>query len=265
VVHRPLLLAPRGGGRSKGGVASGAGKPESAAPIHQGSSVAGASTAEVIPSAWYLVAWPLLVTDPTPDGTLGQQLHGTENPETADRILVWNAASQAFQMAWFCGGTTCEGWGAPWANHWLAQDYSPTPLTLPPDAGFWLENRSGAGESLSISGVVAETDRTVQVGAGWQLLGSAIPLARSLDAAGFPATNSDSPETADQIYYWDAGNRSYRSAWFCGGQACLLNVGQDYVNHWLAGDYSLSDIVLEPGHGFWYLNRHTSFTWTNHR
>ena len=39
--------------------------------------------------------------------------------------------------------------------------------------------------------------------------------------------------------------------------------GEPYANHWLANDYSPTDIVIQPGHGFWYQNRHQAFTWIN--
>lgn len=208
---------------------------------------------------WYLLAWPLLVYDATLEEALGPQLHGTESPDTADRVLVWDGVNQSYHTAWFCGGPLCKSWGEPWANHWLAEDYSRSTLTLPPDTGFWIENRSGGAEALSVAGDVADADRSVPVGTGWQLLGSAIPISRGLDDAGFPATDGGSPETADQVFYWDASTQEYRSAWYCGGPSC------EWTNGWLNDNNLPTDIVLEPGHGFWYLNRHASFNWVNPR
>jgi CSLREA domain-containing protein len=215
-------------------------------------------------TGWNLLSWPLLPPDITLDGVLGNQLHGTDSPLTADRVLAWDGDSQAYASCWYCGGPVCEAWGEPWANHWLANDYSQCSLTLPPDSGFWVQNRSGGTEALIVAGQVAEADRSVPVGENWQMLGSAFPDARPLDDANLPATGTDSPLTADRVLYWDADVQAYRSAWFCGGPVCE-GWGEPWANHWLANDYSQTDIVLQPGHGFWYQNRHDSFIWLNPR
>ncbi|CAG0970195.1 hypothetical protein ANRL4_01203 [Anaerolineae bacterium] len=213
-------------------------------------------------SGWNLVTLPLLPSSVTLDQVLGRQLHGSDNPETADQVLVWNNAPQSYESAWFCGGPVCESWGEPWANHWLANDYSLSPLPLTPDTGFWLQNRSGTAETLIVTGTVATVTRTVVVGTNWQLLGSAFPTSKPLDSANLPAVGTDSPETGDQVFYWDGVTQSYKSAWFCGGPICE-SWGEPWANHWLASDYSPTDIVLEVGHGFWFLNRHGPQAWLN--
>ncbi len=209
---------------------------------------------------WNLISWPLIPSDISINNIIGDQLNGTEDPTTADRILVWNELTQTYQAAWFCGGPVCESWGEPYYNHWLATDYSQSTLTLPADEGFWVHNRSGAMEILRIVGEVSEIDRTVQVGSGWQMLGSAFPGARNLDKANISATGTEDPQTADRILYWDKTTQTYKSAWLCGGSVCET-WGEPYYNHWLALDYSPSDIILQPGHGFWLQNRHNPFTW----
>lgn len=213
-----------------------------------------------VSAGWNLLSWPLLPADTTLDAVIGSQLHGTDDPLTADRILVWDEESQSYSSAWFCSGV-CEDWGEPWANHWLANDYSSSPLTLEPDTGFWLQNRSGATESIMLLGDVATSARSVSVASGWQTLASTFPDARSLDSLKLPATGTDDPLTADRILVWDADTNSFTSAWYCGG-ACEA-WGEPWANHWLANDYSSSPIVIQPGHGFWYQNRHDPFSWDN--
>jgi hypothetical protein len=128
--------------------------------------------------------------------------------------------------------------------------------------GFWIENRSGTIKSVTLVGVENTADRQVTVGSGWQLLGSTSLNERILDEANISATGTDDPLTADRIVYWDAPSQSYQSAWYCGGPICE-SWGEPWANHWLANDYSPSEINLLPGHGFWYENRHSGFTWTN--
>ncbi|HSG15234.1 MAG TPA: hypothetical protein VLE70_02780 [Anaerolineae bacterium] len=211
---------------------------------------------------WNLLSWPVLPADTALDAVLGNQLYGTHSQETADRVLVWSGDSQSYEAAWYCGGPICESWGEPMANHWLAADNSQSTLTLEPDSGFWIQNRSGITETLAVVGDVAEGDRLVPVGQNWQMLGSAFPVAKPLDSANLPDTDSDSPDTADRVLYWDAASQRYRSAWYCGGSICA-GWGEPWANHWLAQDYSPTDIVLEPGHGFRYQNRHDGFVWLN--
>jgi hypothetical protein len=213
----------------------------------------------IVPN-WNLLSWPLIPFDISLDNLLGTQLYGTEDPTTADRILLWNEVTQAYQSAWFCGGPVCQSWGEPYYNHWLATDYSQSTLTLPADDGFWVQNRSGNNEVLVIVGGVSETGRTVQVGSSWQMLGSAFPSARNLDAANITATGTEDPQTADRILYWNQTTQTYQSAWLCGGPICET-WGEPYYNHWLALDYSLSNISIQPGRGFWLQNRHGPFSW----
>jgi hypothetical protein len=215
-------------------------------------------------SGWNLLSWPLVPITTTLDGLLGDQLYGTADPQTADQVLVWDGVTQSYDSAWFCGGPACAALGPPWANHWLANDYSPSPLGLPADSGFWLQNRSGLTETLVIVGGVAEVDRSVSIGTNWQMLGSAFPFSKPLNSAELPATGTDDPQTADQVFYWDAASQSYSSAWFCGGTNCE-SWGPPWANTWLANDYSPSTITLQPGGGFWYQDRHTPYAWTNRR
>ena len=213
---------------------------------------------------WNLLSLPLVPVSGTLDSIIGSQLYGTDDPQTADRVLVWDGASQAYDSAWFCDGSICESWGEPWADHWLANDYTPSEISLPADAGFWVQNRSGVTEYLVVVGEVAEADRTLVVGENWQLAGMAFPAGRPLEEANLPAIGSYDPQTADRVLVLDAATQTYQTAWYCGGPVCE-SWGELWANHWLANDYSPSDINLQPGMGFWYQNRHAPFTWNNLR
>ncbi len=215
---------------------------------------------------WNMLSWPLLPYDVSLDEVIGEQLFGSDSPLNADRVLFWDGDSQGYTSAWFCGGPSCEGWGEPWANHWLANDYSQSPLTLPADLGFWVQNRSGTTETMVLVGQVAESDRSITVNLDWQMLGFAFPAPadRPLDDSNIPAVGADNPLEADRILYWEAATQTYGSAWFCGGPSCE-SWGEPWVNHWLANDYSQTDLALHPGHGFWYQNRYSPFAWVNPR
>jgi hypothetical protein len=215
-----------------------------------------------ITPGWNLLNLPLLTTDVRLDQIVGVQLSGTHDPQTADRVWVWDGDSQTYTSAWFCGGLVCESWGEPYANHWLDNSYNPSPIILDPDQAFWIQNKSGVPETLVLFGDVAETDRTVLIGQGWQMLGSAFPIEKTLDETNIPANGTEDPLTADRIWVWDAETQAYQSAWYCGGPICE-SWGPEYYQHWLANDYTPTNIVLEAGHGFWYQNKGGLFVWNN--
>ena len=210
---------------------------------------------------WNLVAWPVLPPDTSLDGTLDAQLYGTADPLTADQVFAWDGDTQAFTTAWFCGGADCLSiWGPDFYNHWLADDLSYSTLTLPADSGFWLVNLSGGDETLSVVGSVADSTRAVTIGTGWRMLGRTFPTAQALDEAGLAGHGAADPLLADTVLYWDAALQSYQSAWLAGGPDCEPLWGE-LCGHWLADDLTPTTIVLEPGHGFWYLNTGAAFTW----
>ncbi|MGB0387107.1 MAG: CARDB domain-containing protein [Ardenticatenaceae bacterium] len=209
---------------------------------------------------WNLLAWPLLPADSSLDGVIGTQLSGTDNPLTADRILAWDAQSQSYSSAWFCSGP-CEAWGEPWANHWLANDFSNSPLTLNPDLGFWVQNRSEVTQTLTLVGSLGHEVRLVSMGSNWQLVGSTFPESRTLNQLSLSATGTDSPLTADRILTWDPVTQSYQSSWYCSGPCEAW--GPPWANNWLFNDFSSSTVAIQPGHAFWYQNRHDAFMWNN--
>jgi len=94
------------------------------------------------------------------------------------------------------------------------------------------------------------------------MLGRAFPTARALDEAGLAGHGAADPLLADTVLYWDAALQSYQSAWLAGGPDCEPLWGE-LCGHWLADDLTPTTIVLEPGHGFWYLNTGAAFTWND--
>ena len=217
-------------------------------------------------SGWNLVSWPLLVYDAALDSVLGAQLHGTDSPNTADVVTVWNPSSETYTAGWYCGGS-CDVYGEPYVNHWLADDYSHSTLALGPDMGFWILNRTGATETLRIVGGVEEGTRSVSIGKGWQLLGRAfpeLPTGSPLDVANLPAVGTISPVESDTVQAWDPASETYKTAWYCSGSECQQWL-PDFTNRWLDENYAPTDIELRPGYGFWFLNRHEPATWVHRR
>ena len=206
----------------------------------------------VLLPGWNLVSAPILVQQTGLDAVLGAQLHGSDSPSTADRVFAWDAASQTYASAWFCDA---PDWGSDYHHHWLS-GYSQTTLTLGPDIGVWIQNRTAGVEIVVVAGPIASEDRQITLVEGWQLIGNAFPAGRGLDALQIPAHGSDDPSTADRIFTWDPATQSYQpSAWFCN-----QDWGEEYQNHWLTG-YSQTALQLLPGQALWYQHRDTGIEW----
>lgn len=102
-----------------------------------------ARTATITSGNWQMLG----STFPVAKGlnNLGFTPYGSTSSATADVVQTWNADTQSYTAAWYCGGAKCESWGAPWANQWLDDNYAVSTLTITPGAGFWYQNRSGSG------------------------------------------------------------------------------------------------------------------------
>jgi hypothetical protein len=205
-----------------------------------------------IASGWNMVSLPLVPGATGLDDVIGDQLTGTCDSATADRMLAWNPTTDEYEMAWYCD---CDAWGEPWDNHWLT-DFDQTSLTFEPDVGVWIQNRSGAAQIMAMTGIASSVNREVQVDTDWQMLGSAFPVPVALDNAAIPATGTCDSATADRVLVWNPSTEEYEMAWYCDCDAW----GEPWDDHWLTG-FDQTSIQLESGKGMWYHNRHTPFTW----
>ncbi|MCB0036707.1 MAG: hypothetical protein KDE51_21895, partial [Anaerolineales bacterium] len=208
---------------------------------------------------WNLVSLPVVpVGDTSLDSLIGTQLNGTGSAASADMITVWNADSSQYVNSWFCAGE-CTAWGEPWANHWLLNDYSSSTIELDAGMGFWVQNRTGETELFSVFGAISTAAVETPVAAGWNMLGSSFPQARSLDQLGFQANGTNDPLTSNEIRYWNADTQTYETAWFCNCPEWA-----EWHNKWLDSSFAVVDITIEPGTGFWYNNRvGGAFIWSN--
>jgi len=205
-----------------------------------------------IAPGWNMVSLPLLPGVTALDDVIGDQLTGTCDSATADRLLSWNPETQEYEMAWYCD---CDPWGEPWDNHWLT-GFEQTSLTLEPDVGVWIQNRSGVTETIVLVGDISAADRTMYIEPGWQMAGSAYPVPVALDDAAIPATGTCDSATADRVLFWNTETQEYEMAWYCDCDAW----GEPWDDHWLTG-FEQTSIQLVPGKGAWYQNRHNPFTW----
>jgi hypothetical protein len=199
-----------------------------------------------------ILSLPLLPGSTVLDDVIGDQLTGTCDPATADRMLFWDAEARQYEMAWYCD---CDPWGEPWDDHWLTGVVQ-TSLTLEPGGAAWVQNRQALTETLSVVGDLPSTGWVTQVVPGWQMIGLPYPISVALDDTAIPAVGSCTPTAADRVLRWNTGTQRHEMAWYCD---CDL-WGQPWDDHWLTG-LAQTSIQFDPGEGIWFHNRHDPFTW----
>lgn len=189
------------------------------------------------------------------------QLTGSDNPGTADRVIVWNPIAGTYKYYFKLAGT-----GDPQLDgHMLDEDTAEiaTNAYLLAGDGFWIQSRATSNQTVVLKGEVPNngvaTNAIVQgfnqIGfpfASEQVVGSNTAFYAS------GALGTDNPNTADRIIFWDPTTSTYKYNF-------LLDVGAGGM--WFdedTGDVSLQKFEL--GKGAWYQRRGTStFQWQESR
>lgn len=191
-----------------------------------------------------LISLPLLATNTALADIFGNALTGSSNSLTADRVMVWTGCG--YELAWLVGGT-----GTEFDGQWVNEDGSGvSDLCIAPDQGFWVEIRQGHPESrLTFCGlIVPDSCRTIELTAGFNLLGSCFPVPVSLQNSKLREngviTGSSNAQDSDRILSW-AGSY-YDIAWL------LDNTGTQYDGTWFNEEGTdTTSIRFEPFKSFW--------------
>jgi hypothetical protein len=177
----------------------------------------------------YLISLPVIPFDTSIDSVFGHQLtEGT--PGTADKAYgsVGGTWPQAFLNA------TTHAWAG-------------TLTTIEADQGYYIViNSANPSKAVSVAGKISNTDRSISLSNGSNLVGSAFPVSVPLNSAGMTAANGfteGTPTTGDKAY------ESVGGAW---PQAFLNN-----TNHSWTGTFT----TLEPGYGFYIILNGSGTTW----
>ncbi|KPA17795.1 secreted protein [Candidatus Magnetomorum sp. HK-1] len=205
---------------------------------------------------WNLITVPLVLNSYLLDNVIGEQLPGGCFQNLSNMVLYFNASTQKYEKAWFCGN--CN-YGDAFDNHWLKNDWSPSDLTLELGKGAWLLNRTGDSQSFSITGQTLDEDISINIETGWQILGIPKNLPVNIGDIGVPAAGDCYESSADRIQSWNPVTQNFTKIWFC---ECNDTGWEPFTNRWLNKNYSQSNFVLNPGEAVWFKNEHSSFTWT---
>jgi hypothetical protein len=183
-------------------------------------------------------------TNQTVEGMLGIQLVGGERPELADRLYLFDTASQTFKVF---ARNTSDG-GVHRVTDWSGVSTNPV---LPVGQAFWIQSGASAlsNRDVTIVGAVVSvmTQQTAIV-RGLQIIG--YPFSTDADMRTWGLTNGTAgrqPALSDMVIKWN-GQRY---------ESFVLNSNRQ----WMPLFPTTATTRVSLGCGFWYRAR-TNFVWT---
>ena len=148
-------------------------------------------------------------------------------------ILRWNCAGQTFfQAETYFGGT------------WFDGQFNVSTTVVNPGEGFFFQNNSGAGTTLTFVGEVPQGNLTNRICANYSFISSQVPQSGPMPGLNFPATDGMT------LNKWNCAAQSYDQAYtFFGGQ-------------WYDNNFNPSDPVLMVGEACLITNPGGPLTWS---
>jgi hypothetical protein len=221
---------------------------------------AGLLRATVPPASEALLSMPFIPFNPDIHAVFQDQLTGSDSTDTADAIRQWDTTLQAYTNGYKAAGT-----GNP-ANdgRWVAAftNAAPSTLCFNPGVGFWVANRQAVTQTLYLCGhVVPQSQGALTIGPGLSLLGYPFSTWQRLNDTTLRtdgAYGAGTAPPADNLY--DLVGGEFATQW-------LLNDSNAPCHgQWLDAATNLSEVVLQPGRGYWYRRAPASgFNWQEYR
>ena len=170
-----------------------------------------------------------------------------DDDSLADRIQVWNPATEGYTTYYFYNGEGDEeNWG------WHDVNWDLDDAKLPVGTAFWFKAKPGDGKSMTVSGALESADDvTVNIAGGkFNMVISPFPSAIDLNdettVVLSNVTKADDDSLADRIQVWNPATEGYTTYYFYNGEGDEENWGWHDVN------WDLDDAVLPAGTAFWY-------------
>ena len=162
-------------------------------------------------------------------------LSGT--PTNLDQIQYWDGTKLQIVTYRTAKGGWCKG-----VN--LLADGA---VMLSPGQGFWYNSKATTDNVLTVSGRVetSATGQSVTVGAGYTLVGPAVPKSFALSDISFKVGDTEGAPNLSQVQYWDGTKLqilTYRTA----------------KGAWCKGVVPLTEETMKtfvPAEGFWFYNK----------
>jgi hypothetical protein len=196
-----------------------------------------------------LVSMPFLPFNSTLDNVIGNQLTGhTFNKNLSDTIERWDPVAKVYQRAWY--NTT--------QAKWLDWNTGGAPFNFNPDESYWITVLgSHTAKTVTLLGEVSETNRTIAIGAGRNMVSPSFPKEIALADSGLIASgftgHSFNKNLSDRLEWWDRATASYFAVWYKTADSTFRN--------W--GDGAVATRKINPGEGLWVVvaSGHSAFSW----
>lgn len=195
-----------------------------------------------------LVSMPFIPFNSTLDNVIGNQLTGHSiNKALSDNIERWDPVTMSYQRAWY--NTTQQ--------KWLDWNTGGAPFNFNPDESYWINILAGhPAKTVTLLGEVSETNRTIAIGLGRNMVSPSFPKEIALADSGLVASgftgHSINKSLSDNIEWWDNATGSYYRVWY--------KTSDSTWRDW-SGNVTTKKIV--PGEGMWVnvISGHNPFTW----
>lgn len=183
-----------------------------------------------------LVSLPVRLNDSNIQNVLGTQL------SEGSKVYTWNLNKQEYS-------NNAVLQNGEWKN--LDRTSRNSNIKFKTNSAFWVFNNSNETVEVTVNGsTIKQKLPKLRVANGdSQLMGASYLESVALNDLPFNVTGTETPTTAEKVYYFNADTQEFESAWFCGGSVCE-SWGEAYSNQWLNNDYSQSQMVIQPFTGF---------------
>ena len=195
-----------------------------------------------------LVSMPFVPFNSSLDNVIGNQLTGAaSNKNLSDNIEKWDPVAKTYLRAWY--NTTQQ--------KWLDWNTGGTPFAFNPDESFWITIQSfHTAKTIVFLGEVSETNRSIAVGAGRNMIAPSFPKGMALADSGLLASGFTGAATnrnlSDRIEWWDRATSKYYMVWY--------KISDSTWRDW---DGNIVTKQILPGEGMWIIVNvgHSPFTW----
>ncbi|MDD4735771.1 MAG: hypothetical protein PHP44_06665 [Kiritimatiellae bacterium] len=187
-------------------------------------------------NAAVMASMPFVPFDGTLAGVFADQLTGDANENAADRVLMWNASAQEYDVAykaeddqWVLSGTTSA---------------VPALFEITLGDGFFVENRHGPQTIIIPGRLLTQSLSGKIMQPGFNLIGLPQIGSQDLNAAELlesGAHGGASAEISDLLTQADGTTN-----WL------MESAGHPLDGNWVTGTGTISTAILHAGEGFWY-------------
>lgn len=176
---------------------------------------------------------------------------------TADNVTLFDTTTQTMRTFWLFEHSNPE-----FNRRWRDTSGFATNVYLTPGMGYWYRNRGETSRDITLVGdVVMDDEISMVIVPGLQIL--AYPYSTSVILDDLSLTNGVAGVTAatsDNLTVYNAETQSFQTYWL------FEHANPDFDRRWRDVSGFATNVVINPGQGFWYRSRsESSFEWSETR